>query len=346
MHFAKGYSGNKNLYMKLFYGLVLVFIQFSAIGQDVVKAADQFLNSLDNPLRKKVMFPLNDPERFNWFFIPIDRQGATFHDFNEEQKKLALTLLKASLSERSYHKAEEIMAHEEILRVLEGRPVGDTRRDPKKYYISIFGKPAKDQIWGWRIEGHHLSLNYLSARGKMESGTPMFWGSNPAIVPEGPQKGKQILQFESDFGFELLHALSPQQLEKVLILQKAPNDIFSGNNKRAEMLLPKGLAYPEMNDQQQAILMKLLKVYVENYPFDFSSRLMNKIKKAGIENLSFAWAGSQTPDAGHYYRIQGPMLLIEFDNVQNDANHIHTVIRDLTNDFGEDILKEHYQKEH
>jgi hypothetical protein len=136
------------------------------------------------------------------------------------------------------------------------------------------------------------------------------------------------------------------QQKVAVIAAKAPNDIFTSNQRRAELQEPKGLPYPELNDQQKKLLMQLLNVYVKNYQLGFSKRLMQKIEKAGIENLSFAWAGSLQPGAGHYYRIQGPMLLIEYDNTQNNANHVHSVVRDLTNDFAEDILKEHYQKDH
>ena len=131
-----------------------------------------------------------------------------------------------------------------------------------------------------------------------------------------------------------------------MIAESALPEIVSSNDRKAALLTPTGVKYSAMNAAQKAVMMKLLEVYVANYELGFSHKLMEKIRQAGIENLSFAWAGSREHGGGHYYRIQGPMLLIELDNTQNNANHVHSVVRDLTNDFGEDILREHYRKEH
>jgi hypothetical protein len=155
-----------------------------------------------------------------------------------------------------------------------------------------------------------------------------------------------VLKQETDLGFTLVNSLSTAQMKAAVVSQEAPADIITGNNRKAELQEPKGLGYTDMTDPQKKLLMQLLNVYVKNYQLGFSKRLMDKVAKAGIENLSFAWAGSLQPGAGHYYRIQGPMLLIEYDNTQNNANHVHTVVRDLTSDFAEDILREHYQKDH
>jgi hypothetical protein len=238
------------------------------------------------------------------------------------------------------------MSLETVLREVEGRGSDDTYRDPKKYYFSVFGSPSKDAPWGWRLEGHHLSLNFSAIDNKLQSSTPSFMGSNPATVPCGQRKGEQILKDESSYGFSLLNSFSKAQLTTVVIAENAYDDILSENKRKATSLTPNGISYKEMNEQQKKLFMSLLDVYVKNYEFGFSTTLMNKIKKAGIDNLSFAWAGSLRPGRGHYYRIQGPMLLIEFDNTQNNANHIHTVVRDLTNDFAEDILREHLAKDH
>jgi hypothetical protein len=143
-----------------------------------------------------------------------------------------------------------------------------------------------------------------------------------------------------------VNSLSPSQLKTALVSDKAFPEILSSNVRKALPLDPRGLVYAAMNGAQKDLLMKLVNVYVDNYELGFSHKLMEKIRKAGIENLSFAWAGSLKPGSGHYYRIQGPTLLIEFDNTQNSANHVHTAVRDLTNDFGEDILREHYEKDH
>ena len=317
-----------------------------AQGTSIASKANDFLNLLDDAQKSKATYTYEDDERFNWHFVPRERNGIPFKEMNDKQRQAALGLLKACLSDQGFQKANNIMSLENILREVESRPADDTYRDPLNYSITVFGTPDPGSIWGWRLEGHHISVNFSSTNNEIVSSTPTFWGSNPAIVRSGRYTGRQILKQETDLGFTLVNSLNMNQQKIAVIAAKAPNDIFTSNLRRAELQEPKGLSYGEMNDQQKKLLMQLLNVYVKNYQLGFSKRLMQKVEKAGIENLSFAWAGSLQPGAGHYYRIQGPMLLIEYDNTQNNANHVHSVVRDLTNDFAEDILREHYQKDH
>lgn len=318
----------------------------AAQSADLSASANALLKLMDDELKSKIQFKFDDAERFNWHYVPRGREGVSLHDLSQAQFDAALQLLKVSLSVQGYKKATDVMALENVLREIENRASDDPYRDPKKYYFTIFGSPSEDSAWGWRLEGHHLSLNFTGLNNKIESSTPSFFGSNPATVPSGGRKGDQILKDESALGFSLVNAFSSAQLKSVVVSEDAYPDILSENKRNAALLNPTGISYREMNDQQKKMFMALLDVYVKNYELGFSTTLMNKIKKAGIENLSFAWAGSLKPGRGHYYRIQGPMLLIEFDNTQNNANHIHTVVRDLTNDFAEDILREHYAKDH
>lgn len=327
---------------------LLLLSQQVAFAQStaIVSKANDFLGLLDAGQKEKACYGYDDDERFDWHFVPRQRNGISFNDLNDKQRQAALTLLKAYLSDQGFQKANNIMALENVLREVENRGPDDSYRDPLNYSITVFGTPSADRIWGWRLEGHHLSLNFSSDNHEIVSSTPTFWGSNPAVVRTGRYRGRQILKAETDLGFTLVNSLSMDQLRTAVVSQKAPADIITGNQRRAELQEPAGLGYSDMNDAQKKLLLQLLNVYVKNYQLGFSKRLMEKIEKAGIENLSFAWAGSLQPGAGHYYRIQGPMLLIEYDNTQNNANHVHTVVRDLTNDFAEDILREHYQKEH
>jgi hypothetical protein len=326
----------------------LILLSRAVMGQsnDVVGAANGFLNLLSDDIKDKIQFKYNDDERFDWHFVPKGRNGVSLHDLSQPQFEAAMNLLKESLSVQGFKKATDVIALESILREVEGRGPDDTYRDPKKYFFTIFGTPSKAQPWGWRLEGHHISLNFTSLDNKIQSSTPSFFGSNPAIIPQGKRKGEMILKTESDMGFAMVNSLSSVQLQSAIVSESAFPDIISSNKRKASLLEPKGLMYTEMNEKQKKQFMDLLEVYIKNYELGFSTTLMNKIKKAGIENLSFGWAGSLKPGKEHYYRIQGPMLLIEFDNTQNNANHIHSVVRDLTNDFAEDILKEHYAKEH
>lgn len=329
--------------------ILLLFLSLLAIqskAQDLTSSANAFLNLLDAEQKINVQYSLNDKERFNWNFVPTQRNGACFRTFTPQQRTAALALLKVSLSEQGYKKANSIMELENILREIEERGSSDTYRDPLNYYITIFGTPSKEKTWGWRMEGHHLAINFSSVNNEIGSSTPTFWGSNPGTVPRGEEKGKEILKLETDLGFELCNSFTDEQKKKVILSERAYPEIIMGNKLKAQLIEPLGLGYKEMNDSQQKLLVRLLEVYIRNYQLGFSNKLMDKIKKVGLENLSFAWAGGLIPGTGNYYRLQGPSLLIEYDNTQNNANHVHTAVRDLTNDFAEDILREHYLKDH
>jgi Protein of unknown function (DUF3500) len=314
-------------------------------AQDISQKAIEFLNSVAS-LKTQTQYSLDDTERFNWAFVPLARKGPTFHDFNDQQKTAALELLRASLSVSGYQKASAIMSNENTLREIEGLEVGSTYRDPLNYHFTIFGTPSKDKAWGWRFEGHHVSINFAFNKNELVSSTPSFFGANPGIVQRGAEKGREILKLETDLGYSLVQSLNEDQLKAARFSTTALPEIVSSNNRKATSLSPEGIRFTALNENQKKIFNQLLEVFVKNYEFGFSKKLMEKIQKAGIDNLSFAWAGSLTPGEGHYYRIQGPMLLIEYDNTQTNANHVHTAVRDLTNDFAEDILREHYRKEH
>lgn len=330
----------------LFIFLLATSVSFAQSSTITLRAKD-FLASLDAKTKAQALYTIDDPERFNWFFVPREkREGACFKNLTIAQRQAALSLLSSSLSEIGYKKATEIIALESILKEIENRSASDNYRDPLNYYFTIFGNPSDEKPWAWRIEGHHVSVNFAIDKGELVSSSPSFFGSNPGIVLTGKEKGKQILKQETDLGFALINSLSADQKTKAIISETAFPEIITGNKRKAELLNPTGIRYSTLTKEQQLILQQLLDLYVNNYALGFSKKLLDKIQKAGIENLSFAWAGSLTSGTGHYYRIQGPMLLIEYDNTQNNANHVHTTVRDLSNDFAEDILKEHYQKEH
>ncbi len=334
--------------MKKIIFLLIISNTFSfAQSSKLVSRANDFLTSLDEKTKAKALYTLDDPERFNWYYVPREkREGACFKFLNIEQRQAALSLLNTSLSEVGYKKTTEIMALENILKEIENRSESDNHRDPVNYYFTIFGTPSDTKPWAWRIEGHHISVHFAIANGELVSSTPSFFGSNPSVVPIGEEKGKQILRQETELGFAMVNSLTFDQKTIAIISETALPEIITGNKRKAELLNPIGINYSSLTNEQQQQFLQLLSVYVNNYTLGFSKKLMDKIQKAGIENLSFAWAGSLAAETGHYYRIQGPMLLIEYDNTQNNANHVHTTVRDLTNDFAEDILREHYQKEH
>ncbi|RDC64376.1 DUF3500 domain-containing protein [Adhaeribacter pallidiroseus] len=311
----------------------------------MLRAVKTFMSSLTEEQRKKASYPFTDEERFNWHFVPRDRKGVPLKEMTAEQQKKALAILQTSLSEKGYQKAKAIMELEVVLKALEKHPPENTYRDPGKYYFSVFGEPTEQEPWAFRVEGHHLSLNFSSVTGRLVAETPAFMGSNPAIVPEGPEKGKQILKEEANLGFALVQSFTPEQLKKALINEKAPNEIVTSNSRKAMLEKPEGILFSEMNAAQQKTFTQLLNVYLGKYNPELATDLRAKVEKAGFAKTYFAWAGSQTQEVGkaHYYRIHNPVLLIEYDNSQNNANHVHTVVRDLTNDFGEDALQAHYK---
>ncbi len=338
----------KNNYVFLMIGFLFI-VKMGA--QDISAKANAFLETLSDELKAQALFSLEDEERYNMNYVPIPRKGPTFHDFNNEQKQAALALLAASLSTEGYEKTEEIRELEKVLRILENddtdkMPDGRPRRDPLNYHFCIFGTPSPTESWGWRFEGHHISLNFTSDTGTIVSATPSFFGSNPGIVKTGEHRGKQVLKKESELGLQLVNSFSGDQLKATLFAEEAPYEIYSANHRQATDVSKKGIPYPQMTEDQKKLFMELLQVYIGNYIFEFSEDFRSKIMKAGKENLSFAWAGSLKEGAAYYYSIQGPMLLIEFDNSQNNANHVHTAVRDLTNDFAEDLILKHYQMEH
>ncbi len=335
---------------KIISSLLLLFIPVGLSAQDLPTIANTFLSSLSKELQDQTLFALEDSERFNMNYVPITRRGVTFHDFNEVQKTAALKLLRASLGAEGYRKSKEIMELEKVLHIIENdnrtMPDGRPRRDPLNYHFCIFGQPSANEPWGWRFEGHHLSLNFTSTEGILSSATPTFFGTNPGIVRSTQYKGKEVLKKEATLGFALVNSMSKEQMKTVLFSNTAPNDIISLTKRKVGELENVGIPFSKLSESQKATFMELLELYMSNYEENFAQGFREKIKKSGIENLTFAWAGSLAPGKGHYFRIHGPTLLIEYDNTQNNANHVHTVVRDLTNDYGEDVLKLHYEKDH
>lgn len=310
--------------------------------------ANKFLETLSAKQKEKTQFQFDDQERYDWHYVPKRRNGIALGELDDKQRKAAMDLLRTALSDTGYKKTIAVIELEAVLREAEGRPANDDYRNSGKYFFSIFGHPATDSIWGWRLEGHHVSFNFSTKNNKLVSGTPGFLGANPAIVLSGPEKGKQILKDETQLGFALLHSLDPTQMQKTIINANAPGDIITGADRKAMINSTAGILYSELNSAQQKIFLQLLSIYIHRYTRLFAAEMMHDIEDAGLDNLRFAWAGRKQTGPGnpHYYRIQGPTIIIEYDNTQNNANHVHTVVRDLKNDFGGDELLEHYKKGH
>lgn len=316
----------------------------AALDKEMATKANAFLRTLPDSLRAKAAYSFDDDERYDWHFVPRKRNGVPLRMMNETQQKAALALLQTGLTESGYAKAQSIMALESTLKQIEKLPPENLRRDPLNYSFTIFGNPSDQEPWGWRVEGHHLILNYSSIRPYPIAFTPGFMGSNPAIVPDGSKKGKQVLKQEAGLGYALLKTFSPDQLKRVVIADTSTYEIITGHSRKMNMGKAAGMPFVEMTAPQKQAFRQLLEVYLGNYPKTLANFRTGQLEKDGFDKLHFAWAGSTDRSKGHYYRIQGSMLMIEFDNTQNNSNHIHTVVRDLNNDFGEDLLQEHYKQ--
>jgi hypothetical protein len=302
-------------------------------------AAKAFLGVLDDAQRAKVQFSFDSEERFNWHFIPRARKGLPIAEMTPAQRSAAFALLKTGLSASGYTRAEAIRSLENVLRAMENR----NSRDPEQYFFTIFGGPG-DKSWGWRYEGHHLSQNWTVVAGKSVSTSPAFFGANPAVVRDGPAKGTRALPAEADLGWEMLDGLEGKSREMAIVAGAAPADIITANSRKAAILENVGLSVRDMNSKERGLLMRLIDAHASAQQTDLAAARLAAIKAAGFENVRFAWIGAtrNEPGAAHYYRIQGPTFLIEYDNTQNNANHQHIVWRDFAGDFGGDLLAAHY----
>lgn len=318
-------------------------------AQEMVSKANAFIHLLSKEQQAQTLYPFDTGERYHFSYVPRDdRKGISVNELNAAQRKALFALLSTTLSGETVKKVNDIMQLDLVLKELEHRQESDHYRDPGKYFLTIFGVPAAHTVWGWRFEGHHVAFNFSADKNELVAGTPGFLGANPAIVLEGPQKDKQVLKAETEQGFALLRSLSPEEIQKTVIATTAPAEIITGASRQAMIAHPNGIRYGELSPAHQQLLLGLISLYVHRFTKLFADNMLKDIQQAGLDSLYFTWAGSQEHALGkpYYYRIQGPTLIIEYDNTQNNANHIHTVVRDLKNDFGGDLLLEHYKAAH
>ncbi|MBX7209467.1 MAG: DUF3500 domain-containing protein [Verrucomicrobiaceae bacterium] len=321
-------------------------------GPQMAEIARTFLGSLTPEQKEKASFKFEDEEeRTNWHFIPRPRKGLPMKEMSPQSRLLAHALLNTGLSFRGAAKAVTIMSLEEVLYQIEGaadeskRQATREKRDPEKYYVSIFGEPSASGTWGWRIEGHHISMNFTLKDGQLVRATPSFFGSNPGEVRQGPLTGVRVLAREEELGRELVKSLSTEQDAKAIISTEPPKEMVTSAERKVNPLSPDGISEADLNDAQKKLLHDIVAEYLMRVRPDIAREALEDEKKAGVP-LHFAWAGSKERGQGHYYRVQGKTFLLEYDNVQNEANHVHSVWRAFDADFGRDILGEHYKAEH
>jgi hypothetical protein len=328
----------------------IIFLAFSLntagqkeafVDRKLVPTVD-FLKSLTQAQRNKTQMLFNDKSRILWHYLPssmFPRAGIQLNELDSNQKAKLDELLKIFLSETGYNKTMKIIDLENILLEISGDSI---RRNPEKYSVAFYGNPEKDRLWAFSFEGHHISLNFTIHNGKIEI-APLFLGASPARILSGPREGERTLQKEEDLGFELINSLSEEQRKVALFQEKSFFDIVTGTSTEVKPLSPVGIMYGQLTKNQQLIFLKLLDEYLSTIPPKQAEQRMNSIKEQEVNEVRFGWAGATALGKGHYYRIQGKSFLIEFDNVQDKSNHIHTVWRDFDGDFGRDIIKEHYK---
>jgi len=320
-------------------------------GPQMAEIANTFLGSLTAEQKAKAGFAFTDDERENWHFVPIERKGLSMKEMSPQSRLLAHALLSTGLSARGVTKATTIMSLEEVLYQIEGagdetkRAATRARRDPEQYFVSIFGEPGPKGVWGWRVEGHHLSLNYTIKDGQIVRATPSFFGSNPGEVREGPLTGVRVLAREEELGRELVKSLTPEQAKKAVVPGDAPKEMLTAQERKVNALTPDGLPDSELNDAQQKLLRSIMVEYLARVRPDIAEEELAAIKKSGAP-VFFVWMGGKERGEPHYYRVQGKTFVLEYDNVQNGANHVHSVWRSFAGDFGRDILGEHHKAEH
>ena len=314
----------------------------------LARSVGGWLDGLDAGQRAKATFSFTDPERFAWDYRPGARGGLALADMRPDQRAAALRVLDVAMSARGAAEVASIIALEPILGALE-REAGRSRfeRDPELFWFSVFGDPDADGPWSWRIGGHHVAVQLTIADGQIVGSAPSFLGANPAVVRNGPSAGARALTGEETLARELLAGLSAEQQAVAIVDPKAPPDIHSGNGARADLrAIPSGIRHDDLTLAQQAGLETLIRHYLGRARDEVAVAEWERIAEAGLAAITFAWAGPMEAGRGHYYAVRGPRFLVEYDNTQDGANHVHAVWRDLTNDWGEDALAAHYQRRH
>jgi hypothetical protein len=305
-------------------------------------AAAALLAATPAAQRSSLLLPFTDAARSNWHYTPRARAGVAWKSMDQKQRSAAHQLLAAGLSDYGLDTVRAVFALEVALRELES---SSSRRDPDNYAFAIYGTPREDGAWGWRIEGHHLSLHFTLDGDRVVSTFPQFIGANPAEVPRdfagGPRKGQRALQDEEDRAFALLSSLSPEQRAAAIIGDQPYGDILTRNGTKVDPLTPSGIQFSELDRAQQAKLLRVIDAFASIVEPALAEQRLRRVRASGFDAIRFSWAGSQMRAKPYYYRIQGAVFLIELDN--SGGNHVHSVWRDFNGDWGRDVLGEHYR---
>lgn len=306
------------------------------------QAARQLLQATPAAQRGDLLRPFSDVARSDWHYTPRRRDGMAWKGMSPAQREATTALLRTALNEGGLDKVRALMALEIALRQIEGAGSG---RDPENYAIAIYGEPGAAG-WGWRLEGHHLSLHFSLDADRYVATLPQFFGANPATVPPGlsggPRQGFRLLGSEESLARQWLASLGPAQRSRALFDTRPFGDIVSGNARQARPLDAVGLAFADMDGAQQALLLKLMAAFADHLQPELAQARLARLRASSLDGIRMGWAGSTEPGRPFYFRIQGPGFLIEFDN--SGGNHVHSVWRDFDGDFGRDVLADHYRR--
>lgn len=345
--------------LSLVFALWVSLAAFGQANQSLVETANQFLNTLNTDEMKKTVYSFDDSLRFKWTNLPVGlvpRPGIAYGSLSDKSRMAFHRVLSAMLSSQGYLKTTSIMALDDILNTLYQQAFDKGEINQKtltnmqnlkwahgNFYISVWGKPQDNAAWGLNFGGHHIALS-LTANGKAVSMSPYFIGTDPSEVKSAKYAGLRVLSKEEDFGFLLINALTDAQKAVAIQQQAVPKDIITSPQGNQRITSYYGIAAQQFNEAQKTLLKLLIQEYTHNFEHQKAHQLFEKILQSGIEKVYFAWIGSLENNKPHYYIINGPDFLIEYDNVgfQNDGNHIHAILREKGNDFGQDILKQHY----
>ena len=337
--------------MRILAGLLALVLAPTALGHDVSPSAsaaparmrlsaERVLAALPSSVREKMMRPFDDADRVDWHYTPRRRNGIALKELDTRGRDAVHALLKDALSAVGYGKVVNIIELELVLREME---TFGLMRDPERYHLTIYGTPSKTDAWGWRFEGHHVSLNFTLAGDHMAVDTPSFLGANPANVPKGPRAGLRVLAAEEDEARVLLNSLSEVQQREAVFDTRTYGDIVTSNAAKVDPISPVGITAAQLSEAQRVQLVKLIEVYARTFEHGLADARMARVREGGIDHVRFGWAGAVARGRQHYYRVQGPLFLIEYDASQDGGNHVHTVWRDFNGDFGRDLLRQHYE---
>ena len=309
-------------------------------------AANSFLNTLGPQERATAILPFAGGERYEWAYTPIDRNGLKIEHMSQDQRDAAMRLLDTGLSDRGSETVRAIIALETVLHEWESmeNEVSQWDRSTERYWFTVFGTPGSSEPWGWRAGGHHIGVSATIVNGELVTVNPLFFGSNPATVLHGAHKGQRTLAEEEDWARALVKSMSDGQKKSAIVDPVAPSDILSKNYRVADPnAAPVGISFGDLEDGQRDQLVKLVRLHVTRAADDLAANYWRHIESIGMDAWTFAWAGPEEQGQGHYYAVRAPGFVIEYDNTQNGANHIHSVMRDFQNDWGEDLLAAHYR---